>query len=349
MPDSNSHSAVKRIAGDWNVADDHSLPGGTAERYVAAGVLIVRMRGDKVLADLCQIRNNAKSHADVKQIAEHIAAALNEAQEFPWEGMGPTPEEVGARTLWFWCSKTEEWLRATWEKAPGNEAWVNPTVGYAKTTASYWRRPPGAPACRLNEGEHIQEGTETSGDEVMGLGVLIDAPHGTVQYVPTDSPAAVEWAKYPCSASTSEDGWRVVVHYDDRIAPVTARDALRAAVAVLRSKAADQPETTTTRTEKEDMAPKTDLAQEFPWEGRGPSVEEVGSTHLWARVDPAAPPFAVRGSPFAVPLVAASWHSKLDGWITERGDILGEDWSPLTWQQRGRWDRHEDIQRGRLP
>lgn len=110
-------------------------------------------------------------------------------------------------------------------------------------------------ACRLNEGEHIQEGTETSGDEVMGLGVLIDAPHGTVQYVPTDSPAAVEWAKargavlaaagqsspssYPCSTSTSEDGWRVVVHYDDRVAPATARDALRAAAAVL------QPESKT--------------------------------------------------------------------------------------------------------
>lgn len=73
-------------------------------------------------------------------------AALVDSEKFFWNGAGPTPEEVGARTLRFWCSKTEEWLPATWESVLGHEAWVNPTGGYARTTATYWRRPPNVPA-----------------------------------------------------------------------------------------------------------------------------------------------------------------------------------------------------------
>lgn len=136
MPDSDSATPRSDATSAWNVAGDHSLPGGMTERYVAAGVLIVRMRGDKVLADLCRIRNDAKSHTDVKQIAGEIAAALNETQEVPWEGDGPTVEEVGDRLIlgrFGPALAAGQWLEGRW---------VFQGVSWACGKPDSWRRVP---------------------------------------------------------------------------------------------------------------------------------------------------------------------------------------------------------------
>lgn len=79
-------------------------------------------------------------------------AALAEAQVHPWVGDGPTVEEVGGRSLWFWCSWRQAWLRSVWDElcsvrdaAFSEFAWLSVDNGAAAATATHWRRAPGAP------------------------------------------------------------------------------------------------------------------------------------------------------------------------------------------------------------
>jgi hypothetical protein len=130
-------------------------------RYEAAGYQVLEMEGSAFVRDVCLVEPNDSTtpYAEKRREAERIAAALNDAREFPWIGDGPTLEEAGQACILIRAYGV--YGAAHWTP----NGWVFSVSGAGVTDAKGWRRMPAAPGKGAHDATAERSEWEPSAEE----------------------------------------------------------------------------------------------------------------------------------------------------------------------------------------